>query len=195
VLGRRTKDETREGYLYGLLKWPFLLIVGCWIIGLALTYVATRTYITLYEQFVTWRGRRAQLRRNMRATSTYPEWKAAAKAMDEYLGNQEWKEQNEYAYYDSKTVRQVWDQMRKCRIKAEAVEAELASGSGEAAADNEAKTAVEDLKALLVACVKNNFVGVENPRLYGQTYYGTKHLVQNYVDEGASLLPPMSSRA
>ena len=36
--------------------------------------------------------------------------------------------------------------------------------------------------------VKNNFVGVENPRLYSETYYGTKHLAQNFIDElGRSL--------
>ena len=44
--------------------------------------------------------------------------------------------------------------------------------------------AVEELRGLMEACVKNNFVGVENPRLYSQTYYGTKNLVQNFVDEG-----------
>ncbi|PHH83987.1 hypothetical protein CDD83_2680 [Cordyceps sp. RAO-2017] len=36
---------------------------------------------------------------------------------------------------------------------------------------------------MIEACVKNNFVGVENSRLYSQTYYGTKNLVQNFIDE------------
>ena len=31
--------------------------------------------------------------------------------------------------------------------------------------------------------VKNNFLGVENPRLYSETYYGTKHLAQDFIDE------------
>ena len=26
--------------------------------------------------------------------------------------------------------------------------------------------------------------GIESPRLYSQTYYGTKRLVEEYVDEG-----------
>ena len=42
---------------------------------------------------------------------------------------------------------------------------------------------IEQLRALIEASVKNNFVGVENPRLYGQTYLGTKDLVQEFVDE------------
>jgi ribosome biogenesis protein Nip4 len=183
--GRRTTDETREGYLYNILKWPFLLFVGCWVIGLALAYVLTRYYVWFYEYFISWRGRREQLRRNVRATSTYKEWKAAAKELDEYFGNSEWKEKNEFAYYDWKTVKKVWESMKKSREMAEKVEKRLGEGKmigNEERQDGE--KAVEALRALLTACVKNNFVGVENPRLYSQTYYGTKNLVQNHVDEG-----------
>lgn len=183
--GRRTKDETREGYLYGLLKWPFLLFVSGWVLGLALAYVLTRYYIWFYEYFISWRGRREQLRRNMRATSGYREWRAAARELDEFLGNSAWKETNEFAYYDWKTVRRVWDSLKKSREKAEAVERKIAEGHiVESDERQDGEKAVEALRALLTACVKNNFVGVENPRLYSQTYYGTKNLVQNHVDEG-----------
>ncbi|KAI2471640.1 patatin-like phospholipase domain-containing protein [Annulohypoxylon bovei var. microspora] len=189
VLGRRTVDETREGHLYGLLKWPFLLFVGMWIIGLGASYLWTRLYIFLYEHFIAWRGTRERLRRNMRATSSYRDWVKAAKEMDAFLGNQAWKEENEYAYYDSKTVRRVWEQLRKHRRAAEAQEAKSSgapgyeNGEGPGDGDSEGRKAVEELKALTEACVKNNFVGVENPRLYSQTYYGTKNLVQNFIDE------------
>lgn len=185
--GLRTKDETREGYLYGLLKWPFLLFVGCWLMGLSLAYVLTRYYIWFYEYFISWRGRRERLRRNMRATGNYREWRAAARELDEFLGNTAWKEQNEFAYYNWKTVRRVWDSMKKSRERAEAVERKLAEGASvEAEEREEGEQAVEALRALLAACVKNNFVGMESPRLYSQTYYGTKNLVQNHVDEGTS---------
>lgn len=185
--GRRTKDETREGYLYGLLKWPFLLFVSGWVLGLALAYVLTRYYIWFYEYFISWRGRREQLRRNMRATSGYREWRAAARELDEFLGNSAWKETNEFAYYDWKTVRRVWDSLKKSREKAAAIERRISEGQAvESDERQEGEKAVEALRALLTACVKNNFVGVENPRLYSQTYYGTKNLVQNHVDEGKS---------
>lgn len=183
--GFRTKDETREGYLYGLLKWPFLVFVGCWLMGLSVAYVLTRYYIWAYEYFVSWRGRRERLRRNMRATGNYKDWRAAARELDDFFGNTAWKERNEFAYYDCKTVKRVWDSMKKSREKAEATEKRLADGkSVEADEREEGEKAVEALRALLAACVKNNFVGVENPRLYSQTYYGTKNLVQNHVDEG-----------
>ncbi|OTB07160.1 hypothetical protein M426DRAFT_318182 [Hypoxylon sp. CI-4A] len=187
ALGRRTVDETREGYLYGLLKWPFLLVVGMWIIGLGASYLWTRLYIFLYEHFIAWRGKRERLRRNMRATSSYRDWVKAAKEMDAFLGNQQWKEENEFAYYDSKTVRRVWEQLRKSRRTAEALEAEDSGApgyeNGGISGEGDRNKAVEELKALTEACVKNNFVGVENPRLYSQTYYGTKNLAQNFIDE------------
>lgn len=171
----RSKDETREGYLYGLTKWPFLFIVGGWLIGLSIAYLATRMYIYLYEQFVAWRGQREKLRRAMRATSRYKDWVAAARRMDDFFGNGRWKEEDDFAYYDSKTVKRVLQEMKRLRRLAE---------RGEQQETEEGRRATEDLKALVEACVKNNFVGVENPRLYSQTYYGTKNLVQNFIDEG-----------
>lgn len=174
LLGTRTKDETREGYFYQVAKWPLLFFVFAWLGGLGIAYLSTRMYIWLYEHFFTWRGRRQELRSNMRKTSNYKDWVSAAKELDEYLGRQAWKEENDFAYYDSRTVKRVWEQMRKTRIQAQKLEDEKKGDGG--------KT-VGELRALIEACVKNNFVGVENARLYSQTYYGTKNLVQNFVDE------------
>ncbi|KAH6998862.1 ADP-ribosylation factor family-domain-containing protein [Ilyonectria sp. MPI-CAGE-AT-0026] len=175
LLGTRTKDETREGYLYRVLKWPLLFFVVTWLAGLAVAYLSTRLYIWVFEHFFTWRGQRQRLRTSMRNTSHYRDWVAAAKELDGYLGRQTWKEENDYAYYDSNTVRKVWEQMRKTRVLAEEQEGKGKSGDG--------GKAIDDLRALTEACVKNNFVGVENSRLYSQTYYGTKNLVQNFLDE------------
>lgn len=176
LLGERTKDETREGYLYNLLKWPLLLGVSGILALEWICYLFTRLYIYLYEQTVAWRGKRATLRRNMRTTNNYKDWVIAAKELDSFLGRQDWKEENEYAYYDSKTIRRVWDHMRKLRHKAESLEKSKGSETGKA-------KPVEELRVLAEACIKSNFVGVEGPRLYSQTYYGTKNLVQNYIDE------------
>ncbi|KIL84240.1 hypothetical protein FAVG1_12477 [Fusarium avenaceum] len=175
LLGTRTKDETREGYLYQLSKWPLLFFVFAWLAGLALMYLSTRLYIWVYEHFFTWRGQRERLRRNLRNASKHEDWVSAAKELDNYLGRQTWREENDFAYYDSKTVRRVWEQMKKTRQRAEEQEGKGEKGDG--------VKAVDELKTLIEACVKNNFVGVENARLYSQTYFGTKNLVQNFVDE------------
>ena len=181
---RRSRDETREGYLYTLLKWPFLGVVGAWVVGLAISYLLTRLYIWLYEHFVAWRGKRERLRRKLQAAESYRDWVDAARELDAFLGNDGWKEEDAFAYYDSKTVKRVLEQMRRCRRRVEQQERGNGSENG-----NTRGKAVEDLKALVEACVKNNFVGVENSRLYSQTYYGTKNLVQDFIDEGKLFNP------
>lgn len=184
----RSVDEAREGYLYTLLRWPFLLGTLTWILGLGIAYLSTRLYVWGYEYFVAWRGKREQLRRNMRATSNYKDWSAAAKELDHYLGNDKWKSENEYAYYDSKTVRRVWEQIRKLRREAEEDENPSSNADGVTnrggPRDKDGKRPIEELKMLIEASVKSNFVGVENARLYSETYFGTKNLVQNFVEEG-----------
>jgi len=173
---KRSKDETREGVLYVILKWPFLLIVLGWLTVLSIAYLITRLYIYLYENFVTWTGERERLRKALHATNNYADWLRAARALDAYLGNDKWKKQDEYAYYDHLTINKVVAQLKKVRREAEK---ELQNGRVSASD----VPAIEELRSLLEACVKNNFVGVENPRLYSETYSGTKDLVQEYIDE------------
>jgi predicted acylesterase/phospholipase RssA len=173
---QRGKDETREGFVYAILKWPLLLVVFGWIMLLGALYLLTRLYIYLYEQFVTWRGKREKLRRVLQSTSSYSDWVKAAKDLDNYLGNQRWKETDEYAYYDYGTVRRVREQLRAARLQAEEDEKKYGQ-------EGQNQKAILDLRSLLEASVKNNFVGVENPRLYSETYYGTKILVQSFTDE------------
>lgn len=181
---RRNRDETREGHLYTLLKWPFLGVVGAWVVGLATSYLLTRLYIWLYEHFVAWRGKRERLRRKLQSAESYKDWVDAAKELDAFLGNDGWKEEDAFAYYDSKTVKRVLEQMRRCRRRVEQQD----RGNENENANTKGK-AVEELKALVEACVKNNFVGVENARLYSQTYYGTKNLAQDFIDEGKLFNP------
>ncbi|KAI9931638.1 hypothetical protein ASPWEDRAFT_49601 [Aspergillus wentii DTO 134E9] len=173
---RRSKDETREGVLYTVLKWPFLFTVFAWITVLGFVYVLTRLYIFLYEQWVTWRGTRERLRRVLSIQTNYADWLQAAQALDVYLGNEKWKKSDEYAYYDHLTINRVVAQLRKVRKEAEWEVQNRRASSSEL-------PSVEELCSLLEACVKNNFAGVENPRIYSEAYSGTKDLVQEYIDE------------
>ncbi|KAK6503438.1 hypothetical protein TWF481_008456 [Arthrobotrys musiformis] len=160
------KDETREGYSYALFSWPLLLLVFGWILFLGFLYFLTRIYIWLYEHFVTHRGKRQRLRLALRKSRNYEEWKVAAKELDRYLGADEWRETDEFSYYDYITIRRVLTELQDFRLRAKR--------------DDDA---IEGLAALVRACVKNDFAGIENPRLYSQTYYGTKNLLQDYYDE------------
>ena len=168
----RTTDETREGFVYTILKWPLLLLVCCWILFLASCYFITRLYIHGYERLVTWRGQRQKLRQILRSKTNYREWRAAAQELDKHLGNEQWKQIDDYAYYDHITVTKVKEQLKESRALAQEDINPRSSRGG-----------VNKLKSLVEACAKNNFVGVENSRLYSETYYGTKRLAQDFIDE------------
>lgn len=188
LLGERTKDETREGILYTLFKWPLFLTVASVVIFEWVCYLFTRVYIWLYEQMFAELGVGAGLRRQMRAADTYDEWVTSAKELDEYLGRELWKRQNKYAYYDASVVDRVRNGMNHYRNKAERLEGKEGKNVKELRL-----RLMGEIKGLAETSVRNNFLGVEGPRLYSQTYYGTKHLVQRYVDEGKHfllLLPP-----
>lgn len=168
----KRRDETREGFVYSFMKWPLLLLVLTWILSLGFLYLITRLYVWGYERFLTWRGERNRLRRQLRATTNFEEWKRAAIILDHHLGNEQWKETDDYAYYDHTSVKKVKEQLEATKARASSEEKEVGT-----------REALDSLRCLVEACVKNNFVGVENPRLYSETYYGTKHLAQGFVDE------------
>lgn len=174
----RSKDETREGFVYTLLRYPILLGVLGWIVFLFVVYNITRLYIYLYEHVAGWSGRRNNIRHQLQKADSYEEWKQAAERLDRELGNEEWKRDDDYSYYNSATVSRVTQQLSNLRQKVQQqnIVDEKADGT---------HAPIDDLKALLESCIKNNFVGVENARLYSETYVGTKYLVQRFVDEVA----------
>ena len=183
----RGKDETREGFVYTLLKWPLLLFVLGWIICLAAGYAVTRLYIWAYEAGVTVRGRREAFTKRLHGAKSYDEWVIAAKDMDRYLGNDDWKRKEDYAYYNSDTIRTVRDHLHHLRIELIRLQASDSS-------DNiRSQMLAEELRSLLESSVKNNFVGVENARLYSETYYGTKDLIQSFLSEVSSSLHFLST--
>lgn len=174
----RSKDETREGFVYTLLRYPILLGVLGWIIFLFIVYNITRLYIFSYEVVAGWRGRRNNIRHELQRADSYEEWQQAAERLDAELGNEEWKRDDEYSYYNSGTVSRVTQQLSNLRQKI--TQENLTQGETDGASSS-----VGDLKALLESCIKNNFVGVENSRLYSETHIGTKYLVQRFIDEVA----------
>lgn len=176
---KRSKDETREGFVYNILKWPLFLLLLMWILSLALSYIILRIYVWGYERYFTWRGQRQKLRQALRSTTNFEDWKKAAKDLDAYLGKEQWKSSDGYAYYDHMTVTNVKEQLKLQRARAYEEEQNN---------EHDAREVVEQLKGLVEASVKNNFFGLENAKLYSETYYGTKHLAQNFIDELCSSL-------
>ncbi|KAG0234523.1 hypothetical protein BGW41_001122 [Actinomortierella wolfii] len=159
----RKKKRRRQyrGYSYTLLRIPLMILVFS-VIGVEFfLYVVVRQIVNLWEYFVTWRGKRNQLRKALRSATNYGEWKEAALALDTYLGNDEWRNDPEFGFYDFHLLNRV---NRKMYLDRQA-------------------NRIDELKDVLQGVVKSNFAGVENTRLYSHTYWGTKRPVEDYVQE------------
>lgn len=182
---RRGRDETREGWTYSFAKYPLLLFIFGWIGFLGTCYAFTRLYIWLYEQYVTWRGQRDRLRKALRKQDHYEGWVKAAEELDRHLGNDKWKADDEGSYYDWKMIKQVLRQLQHLRKQAEEDER---SSRGRTGGREGGERPIDLLRKVLESCVKANFAGIENPRLYSETYYGTKNLLQSYIDETSMAL-------
>lgn len=80
----------------------------------------------------------------------------------------EWKKIVPYAYYDYRLIKKVIKNLRKYR-------------------KGTTKEDANKLLDVLYVCLKQNFAGIENAKLYSNTYLGTKVLVEEYIEEGISL--------
>ncbi|BGP49849.1 hypothetical protein JCM10450v2_005754 [Rhodotorula kratochvilovae] len=158
---RKRKDVVREGWAYHLSRWPLLLLIFVIIICEFVAYLFIRQCVNVIEFFAGWRGERGRLRLALRNAKTFDDWKARALELDAHLGLNDWKASAPNAYYDAPLVRRVLRALRSLR------EADDAEG----------------VCAVLHACVRNNFAGVESFHLYSESYFGTKELVQEYLDE------------
>ncbi|KAI0699797.1 acyl transferase/acyl hydrolase/lysophospholipase [Cytidiella melzeri] len=157
----RTTDSRRQEWLFVLVRWPLLSLIFLIIAAEFGLYILIRQLVNTKEWLIAWRGRKGVLRKRLRGAKSYQEWKDAALAMDEYLHFDEWKSIEEDPYYDWKLARKVLRTLRNLRAK------------------NDAR----GLLGVLETCIRTNFAGVESPRLYSETFYGTKDLIESYVTE------------
>ncbi|EST06372.1 Patatin/Phospholipase A2-related [Kalmanozyma brasiliensis GHG001] len=162
--GKKTSivdSGTREGFIFHTLRYPLLLIIFL-IIGLEfLLYVIVRQLVNVIEYTIAWRGTKGQLRKRMRSADNHTEWKEAALAQDEFLGYERWKTEDGSGFYDWILVKKVKSSLKSFREKDDA----------------------ENLLGVLDLCLRNNFAGTENFRLYSETYFGSKYLVESYLAE------------
>lgn len=158
---KRLRNEFRLSALYHLLRWPLLIVIGVWIVILTALYSIVRAYVALLEYFFTWVGEQKRLRDRLRAATTFDEWRKAALDLDHYLRYDKWLLNPRFSYYDYRTVLLTIATLRKYRE-----------------AHNH-----YDMMVVLQGCLKTNFAGIENRQLYSHRYYGTKNLVDEYVDE------------
>ncbi|KAJ3555830.1 hypothetical protein NM688_g2363 [Phlebia brevispora] len=157
----RPHAAKRQEWLFILLRWPILVVIFLFIALEFGLYILIRQLVNTKEWLIAWRGRKGLLRKRLRGAQTYQEWKDAAQTLDEYLKFDVWKTIDEDPYYDWKLVRRVLRTLRSMR----------------------AKNDVRGVLGVLETCIRTNFAGTESPRLYSETFYGTKDLIEAYVGE------------
>ncbi|OBA21802.1 FabD/lysophospholipase-like protein, partial [Metschnikowia bicuspidata var. bicuspidata NRRL YB-4993] len=157
----RFTSEFRVSSSYKVFRWPILFLIGSWVLFLCLLYTWIRAYVALLEYFFTWTGERKKLRDKLRLSKTYDEWVQNAKALDEFLGLDKWSENPKFSYYDHRTLLKTIQRLRLLRQKKD----------------------IPELMVFLQGCIRKNFAGIENRQLYSHRYFGTKRVVEKYIDE------------
>ncbi len=108
----------------------------------------------------------AQLERQMASCSNYDEWREAAIAHDEQSGKRRWREVDQTTQYDYSQIRLRLDRLRSLRSR-------------------------HDYQGLLFTLnegIHGNMGGMGRSALYQNAKFGTKHLIEQYIDEVADSL-------
>ncbi|KAJ7047339.1 patatin-domain-containing protein [Mycena alexandri] len=165
VKRRKRKYHSQKGpkhdWTFVLFRWPLLAFIFLFIAAEFGFYVLLRQLVNVKEWISAWRGKKGLLRKRLRAAQSYEEWKEAALVLDEYLHFDEWKKEDEDPFYDWKLVRKVQRSLKTLREK------------------NDVRACL----GVLETCIRSNFAAVESPRLYSETFLGTKDLIESYFEE------------
>ncbi|KAF8716679.1 hypothetical protein AX14_012244 [Amanita brunnescens Koide BX004] len=158
---RENKQAKLKDWTFVLLRWPLLGLIFIFIAAQFGLYVIIRQLVNTKEWITAWRGQKGLLRKKLRGARSYEEWKAAALDLDEFLLFNEWKRIDEDTFYDWKLVRKVKISLQRMRERRDA----------------------RALLGILETCIRANFAGVESPRLYSETFFRTKDLIESYFSE------------
>lgn len=111
------------------------------------------------------------VRRELRAAEDYQSWQRAARRLDELTGMQQWRAREQTNLYDHRAIRARLDRFRRLRQAG-------------------------DYPALLYSLsegVHGNIDGIGHPKLYQKARFGTKLLIENYIDEICTCLETLAA--
>ena len=106
------------------------------------------------------------LRNKLRNAPDYATWCKVARELDKHFGRDVWRKEASDPNYDWRLIKNLTNRLKKYRVKENNVQALV--------------------NTLAEGGVKGNCGGVENRRLYSMTYFGTKDIIEDYLDEGIS---------
>lgn len=107
-----------------------------------------------------------QIERAIDNATTYQEWKEASCEHDRLSGADEWKDIDRSPFYDYELIRNRLAQIRQARERGD----------------------VNKLVFHLHEGLHGNLGNISNPNLYSYAHFGTKHLIQRYIEEVCTAL-------
>ncbi|QER39183.1 DUF3336 domain-containing protein [Acinetobacter suaedae] len=111
------------------------------------------------------------LQERLRHTSSYEEWKDVALKLDQEMGAEAWKYDNESPYFDAEILSRRHNLLRKYRTQHRTL----------------------DLMYVLREGLSYDFANIGHPMLFAETYIGTKKIIENYVEEVSECFRYLSS--
>ncbi len=112
-----------------------------------------------------------KIQKAMDQAASYEQWREAALAYDEQVGNERWKHRDQSTQYDNTNIRIRLDRLRALR----------------------ARHNYRGLLFTLNEGIHGNMGGMGRPELYGKAMVGTKQLIVDYVDEIVDALQLLAS--
>lgn len=101
------------------------------------------------------------LQKAIEKATSYAEYKAACQAYDLASSNERWKFKDESADYDHKLIRKRLNRIKDARLR----------------------NAPRDLMSILHEGIHGNLGNIANPALYNHTKFGTKRLIEEFLEE------------
>lgn len=147
-----------RGCTQKLLRWPILAFVFL-VLGLEFGfYMLVRTAVNLFE--LSSRVRFRDVKRRMREAEDFVSWCQAARELDRLEGREEWKAKMDSPFYDWQLVQEHMTNLQRLRREGD----------------------LQGLMALLKLVLSTSGVGgINNATLYNQTHFGTKLLVNDFI--------------
>jgi Domain of unknown function (DUF3336) len=121
--------------------------------------------ITSIKGYFKIRKEKKELKKNMKHSTSYGEWKEYAQKYDQLKDIQIWKETNETSLFDWEYIKN----LTQCLIEARSN---------------------EEFKKVMLLIRSNsvrNVANILNPALYSKSFIGTKHLIEEFQKEVKSI--------
>ncbi|XXQ35215.1 PNPLA domain-containing protein [Plasmodiophora brassicae] len=154
-----------------VFRWPLLVVVFAIITCELILYFTLRLCISVWETVSNLAdGKRGKLLNALDNAESYEEWRRNAMALDVACDHDFYKTIDRSPFYDYKTVKSITNK--------------LAAACNTLASGEPSKASMDKLEQLLCRAYNANAagLGVDNERLYAETFSGTKLALQRYYD-------------